>query len=138
MMNLLIRQHQSLKKAVQLIQAYEAHHGLLSKTCPAYRNILTEVKFELNLTMDLYYRCMRQYRPSMRLGFLKELPPLMPTKPRNEAAWATIRQLWSTGKWSNRDRCVRACYKQAGFTNMVEARLALVRQPPPPILFPSR
>ncbi|PTU66271.1 hypothetical protein DB032_15715 [Chromobacterium sp. Panama] len=132
MMNLVIRQHQTIKKAVQVILAYEAQHGSVSNVCPAQQGIDTEFKQEMKLTMDLYYHWMRKLSPSMRQGFLSEFTPLLHAKPRNDAAWAAIRELWASGKWKNRDTCVRACYKQVGFSNMAEARLALVRQPSPP------
>ncbi|WP_249605135.1 hypothetical protein [Chromobacterium sp. IRSSSOUMB001] len=134
MINILIRQHLTLKKAAQLILVCETAHGPVSLADPRLAHLASnaELKQELKQTMELYYRWMRRHGPMLRLGGLANLQLLSPVRPHDEAAWATIRKFWTSGRWSNRDNCVRACYKQAGLTNLTEARQALVKQPAPP------
>lgn len=134
MINLLIQQHLTLKKAALMLLVYEMRHGPLTLKDRSFVRLASnaEVKLELKQTIGLYYRWRRQQgHTSQRKGGKPDLPPNFRTKPSNEAAWMAIRKLWASGKWPNRDSCARACYKQVGFTNMAEARQALVRQPSP-------
>ncbi|BBH15596.1 hypothetical protein JD974_17120 [Chromobacterium haemolyticum] len=114
MMKLLIQHNQALKRAARLIIAYEMRLGVISLADknPLHPANTEDIHQEIKQALTAFHYW-RKWRGE------------------NEPARAVLLQMWASGKWTNRDTCVRQCYRLAGFKNMVTARQALVGAPPP-------
>ncbi|WP_235086027.1 hypothetical protein [Chromobacterium sp. Beijing] len=114
MMRLLIQHHDVLKRAASLISAYEERIGAIALTDehPDHPADTASIHLEIRRA-QVGFELWDQWRGE------------------HEPARTALLRMWASGKWTNRDTCVRQCYRLAGFSNMVTARQALVGAPMP-------
>lgn len=121
MMKLLIQHHDVLQRAASLISAYEERIGAiaLADDHPDHPADTASIHLEIRRAQRGFYLWDKW-------------------RGEHEPARAALLRMWASGKWTNRDTCARECYRQAGFSNIVTARQALVGAPAPESLAVQR
>ncbi|OQS33892.1 hypothetical protein B0T39_20435 [Chromobacterium haemolyticum] len=114
MMRLLIQHHDVLQRAASLISAYEERIGAiaLADDHPDHPADTASIHLEIRQAQTSFYLWDKW-------------------RGEHEPARTALLRMWASGKWTNRDTCVRECYRLAGFSNIVTARQALVGAPAP-------